>query len=538
MPVSKANSIEPRRINADVLHGHLSDYFDVAWVIEGLLYGFTLHYEGPDLLPSKILISSFKSPDEDLAVQQMIAREVRLGRILGPYRTPPFSNFLMHKIFLVDKPAADPPYRLIHDFSHPSKVALNSYIPHHWRTVQYPSVDHAVEHILRCRQGALLAKFDILDGYRNLEVRPEEACLAVFAVSDSFYVDQRLVLGCSSACKTFQRFSESLAWIVAHRFPEVACLVLIDDFLFISSSDDKVIHRQAFDFFQFLCSDIDLPLNEKKTVHPTTCLTFLGIELDTVAMEARLDAEKLTKLRSAVDNALLTTRITKKHIERLVGLLNWACRALRGARAFLRRLIDFDVQLREIHVVSCLPPDVIADLLVWKSFLDHHNGVSFLIYVDLVSCSDLNFSSDSSGLIGYGVLFKPAWSCGLWPEAWLHLDIQEKEMFAVFLGLHLWEHRLHNTKLIIKCDNRVCCDVLNAQTSRNRRLMFFVRKIVLLSLRINLIVRAQYIPSSANRGSDLLSRNRIAAFREEFPEYESSPVDIPLALLPENLNVD
>ena len=38
---------------------------------------------------------------------------------------------------------------------------------------------------------------------------------------------------------------------------------------------------------------IGLTLNDSKSVMPTTVLTYLGVELDTVAMQARLNEEKL-----------------------------------------------------------------------------------------------------------------------------------------------------------------------------------------------------------------------------------------------------
>ena len=43
-----------------------------------------------------------------------------------------------------------------------------------------------------------------------------------------------------------------------------------------------------------------LPIEEKKTECPSTCLTFLGIELDTRAMVMRLPDSKLTQLNQAL----------------------------------------------------------------------------------------------------------------------------------------------------------------------------------------------------------------------------------------------
>ena len=44
-----------------------------------------------------------------------------------------------------------------------------------------------------------------------------------------------------------------------------------------------------------IAKELGLPIEEKKTEGPSTCITFLGIELDTVAMEMRLPQNKLSQ---------------------------------------------------------------------------------------------------------------------------------------------------------------------------------------------------------------------------------------------------
>ena len=45
------------------------------------------------------------------------------------------------------------------------------------------------------------------------------------------------------------------------------------------------------------CRELGVPLATHKSVGPTTCLTFLGIEIDTLAMELRLPRDKLNRLK-------------------------------------------------------------------------------------------------------------------------------------------------------------------------------------------------------------------------------------------------
>ena len=526
------------RVDAEALHVYLADYRDVSWVIHGLLYGFSLHYDGPLRKPSRMLFSRFASSAEKQAALMLIGKELTLGRVLGPFPEVPFAEYLPHRIFLVPKPEAPIPFRLIHDFSNPKSTALNSFVADIWKTVKYPSVDLAADHIIDLKRGALLAKLDILDGYRNLPLRREDWPLTVFAIDDSFFVDTRLVLGASAACQCFQRFSLALRWIVCDRFPTVRCVVLIDDFLFIGASADESNLREAFAFFARLCDVINLPLNRKKTVSPTTCLTYLGVELDSNRFEARLDLAKLERLRSCLDHALSVDTLTKKEIESLVGLLQWSCRVLRGARAFLRRLIDLGSDLAKPKDSISLTTEVKEDLQIWKVFIDNFNGVSFLLYRDIFTCDDLVFSSDSSGSFGYGVLCHPSWAYGAWSKNWLPFPIHLKEMFAIFLGISLWKEKFRNVKLQIFCDNAVCCNVLNRQTSKDKFLLFFLRKIVLLCLQLNLVIRATYIPSKQNRRADLLSRNQVVTFLQESPTFSATPTEIPFSLQPDTVLSD
>ena len=49
-----------------------------------------------------------------------------------------------------------------------------------------------------------------------------------------------------------------------------------------------------------LCQAIGAPIKEEKVEGPTTRLTFLGIVLDTVSMEASISVERKTSLLTAV----------------------------------------------------------------------------------------------------------------------------------------------------------------------------------------------------------------------------------------------
>ena len=56
--------------------------------------------------------------------------------------------------------------------------------------------------------------------------------------------------------------------------------------------------------FKNLCAEIGVPLAEDKTVGPTTCLTFLGLEIDTVQMLVKIPASKSLELQVLIQEFL------------------------------------------------------------------------------------------------------------------------------------------------------------------------------------------------------------------------------------------
>ena len=68
----------------------------------------------------------------------------------------------------------------------------------------------------------------------------------------------------------------------------------LDDFItFLSPNVDPVSYK---DYFDFLCKTLGISNNEKKK-RQGKVVVFLGIELDSLLMEARLSVDKLDKAK-------------------------------------------------------------------------------------------------------------------------------------------------------------------------------------------------------------------------------------------------
>jgi len=73
----------------------------------------------------------------------------------------------------------------------------------------------------------------------------------------------------------------------------VGILHLVDNFLIVSKSLSSCANNSRT--FLQTCDDIGVPMAPEKTVGPSFVLSFVGIELDTLKMEARLPEDKLAK---------------------------------------------------------------------------------------------------------------------------------------------------------------------------------------------------------------------------------------------------
>ena len=87
-----------------------------------------------------------------------------------------------------------------------------------------------------------------------------------------------------------------------------------------------------------MCSEVGVPNKSEKTESASTCLTFMGLVLDSTAMEARLPLDKVEKLRISLAHHARKCKIKVKELQSLLGLLNFCCKVVIPGRCFLRRL--------------------------------------------------------------------------------------------------------------------------------------------------------------------------------------------------------
>ena len=112
----------------------------------------------------------------------------------------------------------------------------------------------------------------------------------------------------------------------------------LDDFVTFGPPDSEVC-RENLGTIRRVCAGLGVPLAAEKTEGPSSCLTFLGIEIDTRAGVLRLPAEKLSRLCSTLRRWTGRKTCRRRQLESLIGQLQHAAQVVRPGRSFLRRMI-------------------------------------------------------------------------------------------------------------------------------------------------------------------------------------------------------
>ena len=301
----------------------------------------------------------------------------------------------------------------------------------------YTSVDRVAEVAAQYGKGAVLAKADIESAYRLIPVHPIDRPLQAMEWKGQIYIDPMLPFGLQSAPKLFIAVADALEWHLKQRGIRHVFHYL-DDFIVVArpASPDC---RIAIGILNEACTYLGVPIADHKRDGPTTCLTFLGIEVDTMAGQLRLPTEKLHRLQSLLAEWGNRKACTRRELESLTGLLNHACKVVRSGRSFLRRMLDL------LHTVPMHPfnPHPIrlnrgfrADLAWWCLFVSHWNGVSFL--APPAHLPTLQLASDASGTWGCGAWHRSHWFQVQWDQRAESLRIMAKELIPIVLACAVW----------------------------------------------------------------------------------------------------
>jgi len=270
-------------------------------ILEGINHGVPVDYMGDRTIGR--FGPNLSVTDEDRPkITAVIREDVRQGKKAGPFTRPPFPVMCISPIGCVPKKSfgkTTGKIRVIHHLSYPhGGDSVNASILE--EPLRLPTFGHAARIVSLFGRGALLIKLDVSAAYKQVPVRKEDWPLLGFLWEGEYYYERVLPFGLRSSCRLWDLYAAALHYFLYHHL-DTKCrrevIHYVDDFLFIVEPGKEEEAKRLLEGAVALCAKLGLPLAAEKTEGPTTCLTFLGIEIDSVALEARLPQPRLAELR-------------------------------------------------------------------------------------------------------------------------------------------------------------------------------------------------------------------------------------------------
>ena len=483
--------------------------------LRGIIHGVDIGYTGDrsTARSSRNLKSALELPHVSAMIDEIIRADVTNGTKAGPFDTPPSGDaFSFSPIGAVPKGGSWEKIRVIHHLSYPfGGDSINNSISDD--ILQLGRFDHACDAIRRLGRGCFLIKLDVEAAYKQVPVKRADRALLGLQWRGKFYYELALPFGLKSSGARWELFAAALHWFFEHLLGITLVIHYVDDFLFVVPN--SIIGAQQLAAALELCSKLGVPMADKKTEGPTTSLTFLGIELDTIAMTARLSVARLAELKALLQSWMGRTTCKLVEMQSLVGKLQFACQVVRPGRAYTRRLIGqcttMAAEPRQGQQHD-LTREARADIKWWRRFIEEWNGISLLYEVEWTQATKLHLSTDACGT-GYGAAFGNEWVQGNWSKSVLTratrasaLSMPYLELRALVIAALAWGERWGGKKIIFECDCQPVVYATRTMSSKNSDIQGLLRLLSATAAKHGFDFRTVHIAGVTNIVADALSR--------------------------------
>ena len=425
-------------INIDRLAKEFSNHPNRDFVynlIQDLHFGTHVGYSGPEKPRiSRNLIWGNQHPE---LVSKYLTKEISLGRVAGPFDHPPLPNLQCHPVGVVPKKHSSE-WGTIYHRSYPEGDSLNDFIPKDPYAFQYVRLDDAIHILKSLGPGSFMAKTDLKSAFRLIPDHPDHWHLLGIYWQSQYYIDLYLPFGLRSAPFLFNRLCDALERVLKNNYNVKNVIHILDDFFMAVPSRMKCL--SSFSTLLRLFMSVHAPVVPSKTLAPSQVLEFVGIELDSTRMEARLPEDKLLRTSSVFGEH---HSVLLLELQSLIGTLQFACKAVVPGRTYLQRMIDLTRGVRNCFHHIRLNKQFFKDLNMWKTFQAGWNGRSFFLDSTVTPSPDMDLYANASSTIGFGGYFRGKWFQGRWPS---HMQLNKErgisiewpKLFPIVVACAIW----------------------------------------------------------------------------------------------------
>jgi hypothetical protein len=504
-------------------------------LLNDLQHGARIGYSGPR---TTYIAHNHNSANEqaDLLTAD-IAQNVAEGVTKGPFNTPTdlfsFARISPLGALTKTKPDGKVKVRRVHDLSHPRGRSVNTHIPEDYVPVNYPRLREIMSAIARMGQGTTLNIADIKSAFKHVPVHPDDVPLLGFEWKGKYYFEVTLPFGLRSAPGLYDRLAEALTWIL-HNEGIDALFRFVDDFMLPDppgTPPDVTINK-----FIAVCEALGIHLARDKLITNATTAIYLGIEFDTIRMEARLPQDKLESLRAFITQWLTKTKTTLNELQVLGGKLEWCSAVVPPGSTYNQHVFSTAARLHAKHHHIRIPAPVRADLVSWLQFLNDWNGIALLDrpHLPITVATDASSSLACGGYwAGRGEWFQLRWEphharC---TDRSAEFSICWKELYAVVICAAIFGPVWTGNTVPILCDNMGVVDLLrNKRRSAIPEILDLIRLLITIEATHDMQISVVHIAGVANTVADAISRLRMERARA-LTQLDAAPQPLPAAIL-------
>ena len=206
--------------------------------------------------------------DHPQVVTKYLEEELRQSRIarVGSVETAQRLGIHCSPFGVIPKRNKPNKWRLIVDLSSPNGCSVNDGICKDLASVSYVSMDDVVACITKVGRGAVLAKMDVKQAYRNIPVHPQDRHLLGMCWEGVVYIDTVLPFGLRSAQLLFTAVADALEWII-HSKGVKWLFHYIDDFITIGAAKTNEC-RNNIRIMKATCEETGIPVELRPSLRP------------------------------------------------------------------------------------------------------------------------------------------------------------------------------------------------------------------------------------------------------------------------------
>ncbi len=348
------------------------------------------------------------------------------------------------------------------------------------------------------------AAIDLKDAYFHVSILPRHRPFLRFAFEGRAWQYRVLPFGLSLSPRVFTKVVEGA--LTPLREVDVRILNYLDDWLILAQSREQLgDHR---DLVLRHLSQLGLRVNwEKSKLSPVQRISFLGVELDSVSMTARLTEERAQAVLNCLSSFRGRNVVPLKQFQRLLGHMASAAAVtplgllhMRPLQHWLHSRVPRWAWRRGTLRVG-ISQQCRRSLSPWTDLAFLRAGVP----LEQVSRHTVVTTDASS--TGWGATCNGQAASGLWTGPRLLWHINCLELWAVHLALRQFRPLLLGKHVLVRTDNTAAVSYINRLGGiRSHRMSQLARHLLLWSHTQFKSLRAVHIPGQLNRAADALSR--------------------------------